>query len=192
MYALSNKVNDIQYEVIDKKVKENRSDIYNLWYNVYCREMGRNILYADHKNCQITDSLEPHSYIIVAKIHNIVIGSFRINLPEDGDVSYYNELYNLDAIDKRTIGIGTRYMVLSPYRGLYISQYMMAEAFRLLSEKDKKTLIIDCSPAVFKLFEKMGFADLLEERRITEYGSVRIMKYDIKKLKKNNYYIVGE
>ena len=179
--------------MIEKSNNYSRDSVYDLWYQVYFMEMGRNAHYANHKRKQITDALEPHSYIFTAEIYNTVIGSLRVNFPEDGNISYYKDLYELDTLQVKSVGIGTRYMVDKAYRGLYISYHLIDQAIRFLSKMNKKMLIIDCSPPVYGHFEKLGFTDLLGERKSAEYGRVRIMKYDIvQKQKKPHLYIVGE
>ncbi len=172
--------NSYEYHLIEKPQTNSREGIYRLWYDVYCVEMNRNLDYADHENKTITDDLEPHSYIFAAKdLNNNVIGSIRINFPEDGYPAYYDDLYELNTFNPGDVGFATRYMVHSNYRGNYISHELMMEATSLLKRKGKKYLIIDCNPPVYKLFEKLGFVDYLGEKNSKEYGLVKIMKLDI-------------
>jgi predicted GNAT family N-acyltransferase len=179
MYNLYKKNDSFYYQTIKKNSMDGREEVYNLWYQIYYLEMGRNLQYVNHKKQQIMDSLEPHSYIFTARMHNRIVGSFRINFPEDGNLSYYKDFYELENLNSQEISIGTRYMVDRDYRGLYISWYLIDEAMKFLSLMNKKTLIIDCSPPVYEHFEKLGFTDLVGEKQSPEYGCVRIMKYDI-------------
>lgn len=165
--------------LIEKNCLEGRREVYNLWYEVYYKEMGRNTQYANHQDKVITDALEPHSYIIIAKTRNTIIGSFRINFPEDGEISYYDDFYTLTNFKSNSIGIGTRYMVHPNFRGNYVSHLLVDHSIDFLRQLGKKSLIIDCNPPVYKLFEKQGFTDYLGEKESKEYGKVRIMRFDL-------------
>jgi predicted GNAT family N-acyltransferase len=177
---IANKISyDFEYFLIDKKSTKSRHEVYRLWYNVYFKEMKRNLKYADHINKVLIDPLEPHSHIILAKHYNKLVGTFRINLPEDCELDYYNDLYQLKDFKNNEIAIGTRYMILPDYRGNYISHELMNSAIQVLKDMGKKLLIIDCNPPVYNLFKKLGFTSYLEEKTSHEFGKVHIMKYEI-------------
>lgn len=171
---------NFEYFLLNKESSDSREEIYRLWYDIYSKEMKRNLKYANHIDKTLIDTLEPHSHIVIAANKNKIIGTFRINLPEDCDLGYYNELYQLESFRPHEIAIGTRYMVSPDYRGNYISQGLMMSAIRFLANIGKKYLIIDCNSPIHNLFKKMGFNEYLEERYSHEFGTVRIMKYRIK------------
>lgn len=172
-------LHNFEYFLIDKESTVSRQEIYRLWYDVYSREMNRNLTYADHTNETLIDKLEPHSHIVIATNRSKIVGTFRINLPEDCDLGYYNELYQLESFKSSEIAIGTRYMVLPNYRGNYISQELMVSAIKFLKNIGRKQLIIDCNLPVYNLFKKMDFKEYLEEKNSHEFGQVKIMKYEI-------------
>ncbi len=170
---------EIQYSVLSSNLIKHRVEIYKLWYDVYCTEMCRDLYRADHINKILFDELEPHSEIIIAKVGYKIIGTLRLNIPEQGAISYYDDFYELNRFDKSIVGIGTKYMVHPDYRGNNISHALMRYAVDHLRSIGKKYLIIDCSPRVYKLFDKLGFFQYLAEKNCTNYGRVKVMKYEI-------------
>ena len=181
----------IELSQLGNNTLSQRNEVYKLWYEIYYQEMGRNSQYADHINKLIKDELEPHSHIFMAKINGITVGTFRVNLPEDGGLSYYQKLYRLDDSKKNQIAIGTKYMVHSKYRGNYISHMLMSQAVEFLHDSEKTQLIIDCNPCVYKLFKNMGFTDYLNEVIHREYGKVSVMEFNIPKDNRCLYSDVG-
>lgn len=180
MQLARNMLSKFDYYLIEKGRTEDRLGVYKLWYEVYCKEMKRDLDFADHNNMTLVDRLEPHSYLLTAKgVNGDIVGSIRINFPEDEYVSYYKELYELCNFKHGEVGFATRYMVHSNYRGNYISHELMDSAIGFLEKRNKKVLIVDCSPPVYKLFDKLGFTDYLGEKYSERYGKVKIMKFDI-------------
>lgn len=177
MLAINQLSETFEYEMLTTKNPLLRRSVYKLWYKIYCEEMGRNLDYADHINKMVTDKLEPHSRIIVAKYREQIVGTIRLSFPGDGNLSYYHNLYQLKNFAANEICIGTRFMVDPLYRGNKVARYLMEDAIIYLNFLNKKYFLIDCSPAVYKLFEKFGFIDYLGEKHSQEYGKVRIMKY---------------
>lgn len=171
---------DYEYFYINKNSTMSRKVFYKLWYDIYYKEMKRKLEYIDHFNQTLIDDLEPYSYLIFSKNNKEIVGTFRINLPEDSNLGYYQEFYQLNNFTVSEVAIGTRFMVSPTHRGNYISHKLISTAINLLREMGKKILIIDCNTSVYKLFIKLGFTDYLGIKISKEFGNVNIMKYEIK------------
>lgn len=48
MYNLYKKNDSFYYQTIKKNSMDGREEVYNLWYQIYYLEMGRNLQYVNH------------------------------------------------------------------------------------------------------------------------------------------------
>lgn len=166
--------------MIDIKLCPNgqRQAVYELWYSIYYVEMQRNASYADHINKTIIDTLEPHSDILIVLENGKLVGSSRINYCYHEDLGYYNRFYQLDQFDPYSTVIVTRFMLEKHLRSSQAS-YQLASATVEFCKKNKKNMIVmDCSPRLYKFFEKLGFVNHIGIVTSPEYGEVSILKYE--------------
>ncbi|MDG2916228.1 GNAT family N-acetyltransferase [Bisgaard Taxon 10/6] len=158
-----------------------REKIYRFWYEIYFKEMGRNADYANHDKRIIYDELENSSEIIIVKNKdNEIIGTSRINLrmPPNSNLGYYDKLYDLKSFNDDRVGIITRYMIRKEYRKTSVGFNLAVATFYFFIKNHIKWGVMDCSPILYKYFEKIGFESHLGVVKHPEYGEVKIMKFN--------------
>lgn len=167
----------IKYLLIPPGLMAHRQSAYRLWFNVYAREMRRNLSYADCDRKEISDRLEPKSWIFLAHHQNRAVGTFRVSFWHQQSLGTYCDLYSLSRSEKRGIAIGTRLMVDKSYRNSGIARRMILNAVSMIENIGNMRLIVDCNPPVNKLFVNLGFERFQSRAISPEYGEVELLNY---------------
>ncbi|HEU4731454.1 MAG TPA: hypothetical protein VFT22_26350 [Kofleriaceae bacterium] len=157
-----------------------REQVYRFWYDTYVAEMRRSVKDADHERRRLTDSLEDHSTIFAAYEGPAILGTIRVNLSSMGSLSYYDELYGLDACkpDRDPVAIATKFMVKSRYRGTPLGYELASAGLAECVRGSAVAVYMDCNEYLFGYFSTLGF-ECVRSAVHPEFGSVRVMKYDL-------------
>lgn len=167
----------ISITVLPPFVQKNRGLVYKHWFRIYVLEMNRNRSIADFSKQEITDNLEPNSWIFVATSGGDVVGSLRLSFWNKQPLNYYVSLYKLSRNPALKVAIGTRLMVAKEYRKLGIAASLISRAKRFVDRIEHSALIVDCNPPVDRLFEKQGFTKYASRAFSPEYGDVELLVY---------------
>jgi predicted GNAT family N-acyltransferase len=160
--------------------KKERQKVYKVWYDIYFKEMKRNSEYANHAEESILDDLEPNSDIILLKKGEQIIGTSRINRPNQSDLAYYQKLYELYDFNENSVCIVTRYMIYQEHRNRDLGYALALATVEYCHKFDIQWIVMDCSPNLYEYFEKLGFEPHLGVTTHPEYGEVKIMKFNVK------------
>ena len=68
-----------------------------LRYSVYCEELGRSSIYADHDRGLIRDQLDDFGHTFIAIVNRETIGTLRANLSREGALGIFADLYGMNS-----------------------------------------------------------------------------------------------
>ena len=155
-----------------------REDAYKLWYDVYFKEMKRDISGYDHINQKICDDLEPNSIIFSIYCDNQIVATSRINMINDLKKSNYSEM--LSELNMENGVFLTKTIVKRENRGNNFFKLILSKIEDYLIDKDKNFIVLDCNDYMVDFFKKLNF-ELIESNTIQSphYGNVYLMKKDL-------------
>jgi CRP-like cAMP-binding protein len=154
-----------------------------LRYEVYCHELGRASPYADHDRKLITDHLDDSGHVFVAVEAGETIGTLRGNVPSDGPIGVYEELYGMR--DSRhhphASSICTKFIVRKSKRGGAAAMKLISAMVRYGLRRSIKECYIDCIPALLPYYRAIGFSITAPQFFHRENGPSIPMKLDLEK-----------
>jgi hypothetical protein len=170
-----------------------RERVYRFWYDTYVTEMRRPVKGPDHERGLLIDCLEDHSTILAAYADGEITGTVRLNTPSRGPIFYYESLYGLDRHehDRARTAIVTKYMVHARYRATPLAYKLACAALVECVEQQIDLAFMDCNEHLLSYFSALGFDEHIAAAHHPEFGSVRIMKYDLKNPKHNEGVLGG-
>lgn len=154
--------------------------IYRFRYEIYVREMNRNIKDVDHATSKVQDSLDDWAYNLYAVQDRQIVGAARINFSDDGEFPY-SDLYQTKKFEKHFRGIislGTKVMVSAEKRGSKVFSCLLKGMYTLVTQKGSRATVLDCNAPLDRIYEKVGFRKYLESYNHPEYGNVMGMIID--------------
>ena len=130
-----------------------------LRYKVYCDELHRRSPFADHEKKVISDDLDETGHTFVAVKKGETIGTGRVNIPSEGSVGLYEELYGMTASKHHPHGTAviTKFIVSKAHRGGPTSIKLIAAFARFTVRNSIKEVFIDSVPALLPYYKAIGF-----------------------------------
>ena len=151
-------------------------------YAVYCGEFGRQSPYADHERKLLADQLDRCGVTFLARDGDLDVGTARINLARDGDLTNLPDLYGMETSPhhpQRTCVI-TKYAIREKWRGGTTYMRIFGSMGTYLANVDVAEIFIDCVPKLARFYATMGFRQTAEEFMHYENGLSVPMSLDLK------------
>jgi predicted GNAT family N-acyltransferase len=170
-----------------------KHQIYKFRYKVYVDEMNRKQIYADHVSKIIKEPLDDTGHLFAAYDDDgNIIGTIRNNFSKDGNLGFYEKLYNMDSVGAyhpNNTAILTKLMIAKKYRkSSILSKLIMSEAYKSLLNNKIKFSFIDVNHQLVNFFTRYGCKHL-DEIIHPEYGEVDLMRLDVEDVE--HLYNVG-
>jgi N-acyl-L-homoserine lactone synthetase len=158
-----------------------------LRYKVYCDELHRRSPFADHENKVISDDLDEAGHTFVAVKKGETIGTGRVNIPSEGSVGLYEELYGMTGSKHHPQGTAviTKFIVSKAHRGGPTSIKLIAAFARFTVRNSIKEVFIDSVPALLPYYKAIGFRPGREPFLHQENGISHPLVLDLVKHGKN-------
>jgi len=102
-----------------------------------------------------------------------LVGSLRLNVMSEGEMEC-QESYGVDVLTQRfrpsEIGMFTRFLVATDYRGRAAAQMLIGKAFEYIAERKLRCGLLDCLPHLIKYYEAIGFRRYLDSFEHADFG----------------------
>jgi hypothetical protein len=168
--------------VREVRSEKEREAVFAFRYAVYVEEMGRSEPYADHDAKRIVEPLDANCGLMAAFTEGgTIVGTVRINLSRDSDVSAYEGPYGMKAFapfHPSATAIVTKLMVAAPYRRSAAALMLAAACYRWGIERHIAFSFIDCNPHLKPFFERLGFRQVVPDFEHSIYGRVHPLVLD--------------
>lgn len=174
--VLNNPVSTVPFQVAVANDVWEREAIYKLRYNVYVREMSKPI--AKSKKHILSDPLDMQSLLLYVSTNHEIIATVRITI---GNAQIYGpELAKVFALDKcaalvdegtnQEFALTTKLAVKMEYRNSSACYLLLAETYRILTERGINFWFGGCNPYLIPLYERMGFRQFTKNFTDPGYG----------------------
>jgi hypothetical protein len=130
-----------------------------LRYEVYCEELKRQSPYADHQARTISDPLDEFGNTFLALEEGQAIGTLRANLPAEGSVGFYEELYGMrnSPNHPEATSVCTKFIVRKSKRGGPAAMKLISATVRFGIHHGIRECYIDCVPTLLPYYKALGF-----------------------------------
>lgn len=170
------------WEIKLAETTEEREQVFRLRYDVYVEEMGRNLLYADHKHKRLEEALDGSAKIFAAYQDGQAIGTIRNNLAVNSNLEYYPEIYKM----QETVGnahpyytsISTKLMIRREFRASNLFLDLFQALYKHLLVERVKFDFGDCDFPVTVFFQRLGY-QVIGKVEHPEYGEGNILMLEI-------------
>ena len=163
--------------------QEEREAVFAFRYTVYVEEMRRAEPNADHVARRIVDPLDATGHLIAAFRDGRIVGTVRVNLARDSDVSAYEAPYGMAHFapyHPSATGIVTKLMVARNYRRSTVAARLARACYEFGVGKGVAFSFIDCNPHLKPFFERLGFRQVMPDFVHPIYGSVHPLVLDVR------------
>jgi hypothetical protein len=126
---------------------------------VYCEELKRQSPYADHEARTISDPLDEFGHTFLALEEGQTIGTLRGNLPAEGSVGIYEELYGMrnSPHHPKATSVCTKFIVRKSKRGGPAAMKLISAIVRFGLHHGVRECYIDCVPMLLPYYRALGF-----------------------------------
>jgi N-acyl-L-homoserine lactone synthetase len=130
-----------------------------LRYEVYCEELKRRSPFADHAARTISDSLDSSGHTFIAVEEGATIGTLRGNLPTEGPVGIYEQLYGMrnSPHHPKATSVCTKFIVRKSKRGGPAAMKLISAIVRFGLHHGVRECYIDCVPGLLPYYKALGF-----------------------------------
>jgi acyl-CoA synthetase (AMP-forming)/AMP-acid ligase II len=140
---------------------EEREMVWRFRYTVFVEEKCRNIANADRERRRITDPLDATGRIIAAfDPTGKVVGSLRVNLLRESDISSFRQRYRLGQIssaEATSVSISTRYAIAREHRGGALAVRLLRHACQDLIAEGITRDYAACRSDGLPFFASLGY-----------------------------------
>jgi GNAT superfamily N-acetyltransferase len=157
--------------------------VYRLRYEVYVEELQRVQRYADHEARLVVEPLDRTGRIFGAFEGDRAVGTVRVNFARDSELGEYESLYgmaSLGAKHPRVTSITTKLLVTKDYRSSSLAYRLAAAAYADGLPEGIEHDFVDVYPPRVPFFEKLGYRVHIPEAVHSEFGSVIVMRLDLR------------
>ena len=163
--------------------QEEREAVFAFRYRVYVEEMRRPEPGADHAARRIVDPLDATGHLIAAFHDGRIVGTVRVNLARDSDLSAYEEPYGMRHFapyHPASTSIVTKLMVESACRRSPVAVRLARACFAFGVPRGVAFSFIDCNPHLKPFFERLGFRQVMPDFEHPIYGRVHPLVLDVR------------
>lgn len=156
--------------------------VYRFRYGIYCEEMRRAQIYADHKRRTIREPLDDDSRMMVAYQNGELVATLRFSFAREADLGYYPALYNMAAVGAafpQQVSISTKFMMLPRCRRSTLAVRMIMASWPYGMKEGIRYDFMDCNPHLEAFFTGMGYRPACGRVQHPEYGDVQPMVLDL-------------
>ncbi|MGE5700970.1 MAG: GNAT family N-acyltransferase [Clostridia bacterium] len=151
--------------------------IYQLRYQVYIEELGKEFDRIDHENKRLVDALDGvgKTILFYAKKEDEIIGTVRLNIgTADQFPQKYRDVYKLDFFqqyqpEQPILAVGSRMFISAPYRKGKLYVKLIWALITELLEQRIPFLFLNSSPEISHLYTGLG-AIFIREEGFTDDG----------------------
>ncbi len=160
---------------------EELEKVYRFRYKIYVEEMQRPQADADHECKRIEDKLDNSAYNLAAFKGADIVGVVRVNLPQFGDVGYYEQLYEMGCVGADHplfTSVITRLMINFELRNGTLAVRLACACFELGMRHQIKWAFIDCNEHLVDFFLSLGYVRYIAPKQHPDYGWVTPLRFD--------------
>jgi predicted GNAT family N-acyltransferase len=153
--------------------RDEKEAVYRLRYQIYVEEMKTKQRFADHERRVVEEAHDAYAHHFYLQAGDRLVGSLRLNVMSEGEMEC-QESYGVDVLTKwfrpSEIGMLTRFLVASDYRGRAAAQMLIGKAFEYCAEKRLRCGLLDCLPHLIKYYEAIGFRRYVDSFEHEDFG----------------------
>lgn len=153
--------------------RDEKEAVYRLRYQIYVEEMKTKQRFADHERRMVEEAHDAYAHHFYLRAGDRLVGSLRLNVMSEGEMER-QESYGVDVLTKwfrpNEIGMFTRFLVASDYRGRAAAQMLVGKAFEYIAEKRLRCGLLDCLPHLIKYYEAIGFRRYKDSFEHEDFG----------------------
>lgn len=135
--------------------------ILQLRYQVYTHEMGARLDGTDVERRELSDSLDPYSFLWYAQENGVVVGTIaQTMIGGDFDLSMLPAelaLENFPRSASRPVGFSSRFTIAPDHRGSWVLPSLARYTYAHGRELGAKFDVMLTRPALVPLFERVGY-----------------------------------
>jgi CRP-like cAMP-binding protein len=130
-----------------------------LRYEVYCKELGRDSPYADHRRGIVADDLDRFGHTFIAVQGGETIGTLRGNRPSEGSLGTLDEIYGMrtSLCYPTAASVCTKFIVKKAKRGGAAALKLIAAMVRYGLRQNVRECYVDCIPPLLPYYRAIGF-----------------------------------
>jgi predicted GNAT family N-acyltransferase len=147
-------------QVCHATTRDEKEAVYRLRYEIYVEEMRTKQRFANHEKRMVEEAQDKYAHHFYIQAGDRPVGSLRLNVMSEGEMEC-QESYGVDVLTRwfrpSEIGMLTRFLVASDYRGRAAAQMLIRRAFQHFAEGGLRCALLDCLPHLIKYYEMIGF-----------------------------------
>lgn len=163
---------------------EEKRAAYELRYDIYVNEMGRDFLATDHVEKTISDSRDSSSTIMISKDKNELLnGTLRVNI-SDWNPHLERRFGIRNADNNFKYAVVDNFVLTPEVRNSRLAIMYVINVFQYGVDRKVDLCLIEAAPELLSMYKKLGFTPY---RTVDKYGNLRyqlaIKPFDLDHLK---------